>query len=114
MGIKLVNGGCAVLAVALTAVTTSHVGHNMALYFMYIKVAAILGFSAAAQLHAGVSSSVFSNFGISWQNSFHSFLSYHYHSCLVGCWPFSCLCVMSSSTGVLKGVPFNTSHPVVW
>lgn len=47
-GIKLLNGGCAVLAVGLTAVTTAHSGHNTALYYMYIKVAAIFRFSAAA------------------------------------------------------------------
>jgi hypothetical protein len=49
-GIKLVNGGCAVLAIALTAVTTTHSSHNMAFDYMYIKVAAIFGFSAAAPL----------------------------------------------------------------
>lgn len=91
--------------------TASHIGHNMALYYTYVKVAAILGFSAAAQLHAGVSSSVVSICGISWQNSFHSLLSDHYHSSLLHCWPFACLCVMSSSTGVFKGVPFNMCHP---
>lgn len=58
-GIKLVNGGCAVHAIVLTAVTTTHSSHNMEFYYMYIKVAGIFGFIAAAQLHTGVSSSVF-------------------------------------------------------
>jgi hypothetical protein len=96
-GIKQVNGGCAVLAVVLTTVTATDSSHNMAFCCLYIKVAAVFGFSAAAQLHTGVSSSVVSIFGISWQNCFHSLLSYHCHSCLLHCWPFVCLCVMTSS-----------------
>ena len=98
-GIKLVNGGCAVLAIVLMAVTATISGHNMAFYYMYIKVAAVFGISAAAQLHAGVSSSVISIFGISRLNSFHSQMSdsYHCHSSLLHCWPFVCLCVMSSN-----------------